>query len=90
MTSEPLDLEPIKERWAWLPNGEWRLANPTGSGGTEALDYKDVRSLLAEVERLRNTEAWDEVERLRGVIERLELEKHGLAERLMRMGSKPT
>jgi hypothetical protein len=34
-------------------------------------------------------EAWDEVERLRGVVERLELEKFGLIERLMKQGSDP-
>ena len=35
-------------------------------------------------------EALDEVERLRGVIDRLEIEKHDLAERLMRQSSDPT
>jgi hypothetical protein len=34
-------------------------------------------------------EAWDEVERLRGVVERLELEKHDLIERLIK-GTDPS
>jgi hypothetical protein len=34
--------------------------------------------------------AWDEVERLRGVVERLECEKHDLVERLIQQGSDPT
>jgi predicted nucleic acid-binding Zn-ribbon protein len=44
----------------------------------------EIGQLQAEVERLRNTEAWDEVERLRGVVERLQVEKHDLAEKLGR------
>jgi ElaB/YqjD/DUF883 family membrane-anchored ribosome-binding protein len=35
-------------------------------------------------------EAWDEVERLRGQVERLLVEKHNLVERLMKASSDPT
>jgi uncharacterized coiled-coil protein SlyX len=35
-------------------------------------------------------EAWDEVERLRAVVERLTIEKHDLVERLIQQGSDPT
>jgi hypothetical protein len=47
-----------------------------------------ARALTAAVRQA--AEAWDEVERLRGVVERLEVEKHALAEELLRRGSDPS
>jgi hypothetical protein len=86
--AEPLNLEPIAFRDAAYGLD---LAAPAAL----LQDYHgqcvwDRRALLTEVKRLRNTEAWDEVERLRGVIDRLQVEKHDLIERLMRAGSDPT
>jgi hypothetical protein len=52
--------------------------------------YTDRLIVAADRREDQIAEAWDEVERLRGVIERLQIEKHDLAERLMRTGSKPT
>ena len=54
-------------------------------------DDRAVR-LALEVAACRRAaaEAWDEVERLRGLVERLQVEKHDLAERLMRAGGDPT
>jgi hypothetical protein len=47
--------------------------------------------LCAELDRRDRQlgEAWDEVLRLRGENERLQIEKHDLAEQLMRMGKRP-
>jgi hypothetical protein len=81
ITTEPLDLEPIKARTNKIVPGRFRPL-------VEA--SRDLRTLLAEVEHLRNTEPWDEVERLRGQVERLELEKHDLIERLIATGGDPS
>jgi hypothetical protein len=75
---EPLDLEPIRKR------SERYMSTWANSLTTVGIDRRD---LLHEVERLRNTEAWDEVERLRGQVERLQVEKHDLVERLLQIGS---
>jgi FtsZ-binding cell division protein ZapB len=61
-----------------------------------ALDTGQARLRIQKLETdnasLRDQlgEAWDEVERLRGVVERLKIEKHDLAERLSQAGSDPS
>jgi hypothetical protein len=47
-----------------------------------------ARALTAAIRQA--AEAWDEVERLRGEVERLQVEKHHLAEELLRRGSDPS
>jgi predicted nucleic acid-binding Zn-ribbon protein len=53
-------------------------------------EYVDRLLIAADRREDQIAEAWDEVERLRGENERLQLEKHDLAERLMRQGGDPT
>jgi uncharacterized protein (UPF0335 family) len=54
----------------------------------QAASYIAARALTVAVGQL--AEALDEVERLRGVVERLQVEKHHLAEELLRRGSDPS
>ena len=75
-----IDLELIKARVdAAMLDGSW-----------DEPDARDREALLAEVERLRVLVDADEVERLRGVIARLQVERHHLVEQLIQMGSDPS
>jgi len=55
-----------------------------------ARSYNERLINAADRREAQMAEAWDEVERLRGQVDRLQVEKHDLVERLLQMGSDPT
>lgn len=47
--TEPLDLEPIKQRWKWVVEND--------PHGEMSWGHEDLAALVTEVERLRSTSA---------------------------------